>query len=82
MPGYASEFGRFPLTFGLRPALRWSLARRSINYAATKKAAGCDASGPEARVRKLIRRKLLIATLETALNAFSAGRVIQPVRNI
>jgi hypothetical protein len=82
MPGYASGFVRFPLTFGVRTALRWSLARRSINYAATKKAAGCDASGPEAEVRKRLEWKLLIATLETALNAFSAGRVIQPVRNI
>jgi hypothetical protein len=72
MPGYASGFVRFPLTFGVRTALRWSLARRSINYAATKKAAGCDASGPEAEVRKLLEWKLLIATLETALNAFSA----------
>jgi len=47
-----------------------------------KRAAGCDASGPEAEVRKLLEWKLPIATLETALNAFSAGRVIQPVRNI
>lgn len=36
----------------------------------------------EAEVRKLLDWKPLIATMETALIAFSAGRVIQPVRNM
>lgn len=36
----------------------------------------------EAEVRKFLDWKPLIATMETALIAFSAGRVIQPVRNM
>jgi thiomorpholine-carboxylate dehydrogenase len=36
----------------------------------------------EAEVRKLLDWKPLIAAMETALVAFSAGRVIQPVRNV
>lgn len=36
----------------------------------------------EAEVRKLLNWKPLIAAMETALVAFSAGRVIQPVRNM
>jgi thiomorpholine-carboxylate dehydrogenase len=36
----------------------------------------------EAEVRKLLNWKPLIAAMETALIAFSAGRVIQPVRNM
>jgi ornithine cyclodeaminase/alanine dehydrogenase-like protein (mu-crystallin family) len=36
----------------------------------------------EAEVRKLLDWKPLIAAMETALAAFSAGRVIQPVRNM
>ena len=36
----------------------------------------------EADVRKLLHWKPLIAAMETALIAFSAGRVIQPVRNM
>jgi ornithine cyclodeaminase/alanine dehydrogenase-like protein (mu-crystallin family) len=36
----------------------------------------------EAEVRKLLEWKPLITAMETALVAFSAGRVIQPVRNM
>lgn len=36
----------------------------------------------EAEVRKFLDWKSLIATMETALIAFSFGRVIQPVRNV
>src|SRR6516164_8035860 len=36
----------------------------------------------EAEVRKSLGWKPLIAAMETALTAFSAGRVIQPVRNM
>jgi thiomorpholine-carboxylate dehydrogenase len=36
----------------------------------------------EAEVRKFLDWKPLIAAMETALTAFSAGRVIQPVRNM
>ena len=36
----------------------------------------------EAEVRKLLDWKPLITAMETALVAFSAGRVIQPVRNL
>jgi len=36
----------------------------------------------EAEVRELLDWKSLIAAMETALAAFSAGRVIQPVRNV
>jgi ornithine cyclodeaminase/alanine dehydrogenase-like protein (mu-crystallin family) len=36
----------------------------------------------EAEVRKLLDWKPLITAMETALVAFSAGRVIQPVRNM
>lgn len=36
----------------------------------------------EAEVRRFLAWKPLIATMETALIAFSAGRVIQPVRNM
>ena len=36
----------------------------------------------EAEVRRLLDWKPLIAAMETALAAFSAGRVIQPVRNM
>jgi ornithine cyclodeaminase/alanine dehydrogenase-like protein (mu-crystallin family) len=36
----------------------------------------------EAEVRKYLKWRPLIAAMETALTAFSAGRVIQPVRNM
>ena len=36
----------------------------------------------EAEVKKFLDWKPLIAAMETALIAFSAGRVIQPVRNV
>jgi ornithine cyclodeaminase/alanine dehydrogenase-like protein (mu-crystallin family) len=36
----------------------------------------------EARVRALLHWDALIAAMESALAAFSSGRVIQPVRNM
>jgi hypothetical protein len=47
-----------------------------------KRPPGVMPAALEAEIRKLLEWKLLIATMETALNEFSAGRVIQPVRSI